>query len=109
MNKYRGLYTFDTDNHRYVPLVSANGIVDLSDTDVYEPTEPLIKDEKIRKAVRAWAEANSLKEIQYRSEDLGDRFNGFDSECIQFNPWQADNLKDHKDYTIEELCGEEKE
>lgn len=29
----------------------------------YTPKEHLIKDEKIRKAVRAWAEANSIKEI----------------------------------------------
>lgn len=75
--------------------------------EVYEPAEPLIKDEKIRKAVRAWAEANSLDKIQYRKEDLGARFNGADFEYIQFNPWDADNLEDYKEYTIAELCGEE--
>ena len=31
----------------------------------YEPKEPLIKDEKIRKAVRAWAEACGAKQIKY--------------------------------------------
>ena len=29
----------------------------------YKPAEPLIKDEKIRKAVRAWAEANGVFEV----------------------------------------------
>lgn len=70
--------------------------------------EPLIKDEKVRKAVRAWAEANSITYVEYRSEDLGDRFNGYDFEYICFNPWKADNLKDCREYTITELCGEEK-
>ena len=35
-------------------------------TDWFEeikPAEPLIKDKKIRKAVRAWAEANDITEI----------------------------------------------
>ena len=31
----------------------------------YEPKEPLIKDEKVRKAVRAWAEANNIKAVYY--------------------------------------------
>lgn len=73
----------------------------------YEPAKPLIKDEKIRKAVRAWAEANSITYVQYRSEELGDRFNGYDFEYICFNPWKADNLKDYGEYSIKELCGEE--
>lgn len=46
MSKYKGLFTFDEDNHRYVPIAQADGIIDTMD---YEPTEPLIKDEKIRK------------------------------------------------------------
>ena len=33
------------------------------DWEDYKPAEPYIKDEKIRKAVRAWAEANGIKEI----------------------------------------------
>lgn len=47
MSKYKGLFTFDEDNHRYVPIAQADGIIDTMD---YEPKEPLIKDEKIRKA-----------------------------------------------------------
>ena len=31
----------------------------------YTPTEPLIKDEKIRKAVRAWADGNNIESVHY--------------------------------------------
>lgn len=52
MSKYKGLFTFDEDNHRYVPIAQADGIIDTMDYEPYsEPAEPLIKDEKIRKAV----------------------------------------------------------
>lgn len=53
MSKYKGLFTFDEDNHRYVPIVQADGIIDTMD---YEPAEPLIKDEKTRKAVLPYEE-----------------------------------------------------
>ena len=74
----------------------------------YSPIEPLIKDEKIRKAVRAWAEVNELKpdyEVEY------------DADMFSLNSWQAginfncqiDGLEHNKTYTIAELCGEEEE
>ena len=38
MSKYKGLFTFDEDNHRYVPIAQADGIIDTMD---YEPdSEP---------------------------------------------------------------------
>ncbi|MEE3357967.1 MAG: hypothetical protein VZR31_07770 [Lachnospiraceae bacterium] len=38
MSKYKGLFTFDEDNHRYVPIAQADGIID---TMYYEPdSEP---------------------------------------------------------------------
>lgn len=38
MSKYKGLFTFDEDNHRYVPIAQADGIID---TMEYEPdSEP---------------------------------------------------------------------
>lgn len=50
MSKYKGLFTFDEDNHRYVPIAQADGIIDTMDYEPdSEPKEPLIKDEKIRK------------------------------------------------------------
>lgn len=70
--------------------------------------EPFIKDEKIRKAVRAWAEANGFE------ADYGVKY--YLNAC-SLNSWQADiefnthigGLKDEEKYTIAELCGEEKE
>ena len=75
------------------------------DWEDYEPKEPLIKDEKIRKAVRAWAEANELKPsaaVDYSCACY--KFEG--SYCsIDFNiPVGA---LESDIYTIAELCGEE--
>lgn len=78
------------------------------DWEDYNPAEPLIKDEKIRKAVRAWAEANGF------GADYGVKY--YLNAC-SLNSWQADiefnihisGLKDEEEYTIAELCGEEEE
>lgn len=77
----------------------------------YKPAEPLIKDEKIRKAVRAWAKACGAKQIkysiapnQYYDADMGASFS------IKFltKPVEV-YLEEGKMYTIAELCGEEEE
>lgn len=77
----------------------------------YEPKEPLIKDEKIRKAVRAWAEACGAKQIkysialnQYYDADMG---TGFSIKFLT-KPIEV-YLEEGKIYTIAELCGEEEE
>lgn len=84
----------------------------ISEWEDYKPAEPLIKDEKIRKAVRAWAEVNSIKEAMYAERpdrslcllvDMGE-----DDYNIDFVGW-IPTLKDSKSYTIAELCGEEEE
>lgn len=66
-----------------------------------EPTEPLIKNEKIRKAVRAWAEANWIEACLYDADDFSFNADGF---CINFNTGFDGKTKI---YTISELCGEE--
>lgn len=75
----------------------------------YKPTEPLIKDEKIRKAVRAWADACGAKQIkysiapnQYYDADMG---TGFSIKFLT-KPVEV-YLEEGKIYTIAELCGEE--
>lgn len=79
-------------------------------TDWFEeikPAEPLIKDEKIRKAVRAWAEANNfLDEIEVHSLTAGTRFS-IGHYDIEFLGYFIYDLESNKTYTIEELCGEE--
>ena len=71
----------------------------------YKPKEPLIKDEKIRKTIRAWADENDTTVVEYKpfkNEFVDGYLNiiGFDR---RFN-----ELCD-KSYTITELCGEEDE
>lgn len=75
----------------------------------YEQKEPLIKDEKIRKAVRAWAEANEISQAQF------DRYiSGFSASddghnilsMISFDGFVF-MFVDGEYYTIDELCGEE--
>ena len=73
----------------------------------YKPTEPLIKDEKIRKAVRAWAEATRTTSVDIQGNELESRQNYswiiFDGEIVGLVADAGDN------YTIAELCGEEEE
>ena len=82
-----------------------------ADWEDYKPVEPLIKDEKIRKAVRAWAEANEISQAQF------DRYTSGFSACddghnllsmISFDGFVF-MFVDGEYYTIDELCGEEEE
>ena len=74
-----------------------------------EPKEPLIKDEKIRKAVRAWAEANEISQAQFDRYTSG--FSASDDghnllSMISFDGFVF-MFVDGKYYTIDELCGAE--
>ncbi len=108
-----------------IPLHSPGGLPMISDRDAFlldngfieEMKEPLIKDEKIRKAVRAWAEANDYgKDEEYQYEDFSTGWkswslehhqNGDDNE-IHFNGGIDFRKMNHQGYyTIAELCGEE--
>ena len=87
-----------------------NSLAEMMDEwEDYKPTEPLIKDEKIRKAVRAWADACGTKQIkyyiapnQYYDADMG---TGFSIKFLA-KPVEV-YLEEGKIYTIAELCGEE--
>lgn len=90
-----------------------NSLAELNEEwEDYKPAEPLIKDEKTRKAVRAWAEVNLIKDVLYaeRSDrslyaltDMGD-----DDVSIEIVGW-IPTLKNGEEYTIAELCGEDEE
>lgn len=85
------LYTLDTLAHDWEYYI--------------EPAEPLIKDEKIRKAVRAWAEANDYNIVKagydmVSEPDIGDYQIHFEDGDVV----SEDNFGVH---TIAELCGEE--
>lgn len=72
--------------------------------------EPLIKDEKIRKAVRAWGVAFNIDEVYIAPIGDGSKFvelfkkggDGFERIAIP-----AENISQEQCYTIAELCGEE--
>lgn len=53
---------------RYASLAELN-----EEWEDYESAEPLIKDEKIRKAVRAWAEINSIEKARVNVSSNGAR------------------------------------
>ena len=77
--------------------------------DYYKPTEPLIKDEKIRQAVRAFWEAipDSVtdKRILYKkNQDLA--VGVYSIYCGAIYP---ETLEVGKMYTVTELCGDEEE
>lgn len=80
----------------------------------YKPTEPLIKDEKIRKAVRAWANLydNSAIRVHIGEDYISlfkDEINGYSSSVgIDLPPDVFRELIDAHYYNITELCGEEK-
>ena len=74
----------------------------------YKPEEPLIKDPKIRKAVRAWAEAVGKSDtmIEFNESDNSLWCN---RSRIRFDKGELEGLEDWHKYTITELCGEEEE
>ena len=97
------------DCYSYSSLAELN-----EDWEDYKPAEPLIKDEKIRKAVRAWAEVNNINSNHYYETNV--KFSSPEHEftwidtSVQFNEITGlERLEDGKEYTIAELCGEEEE
>lgn len=78
-------------------------------------TKPLIKDEKICKAVRAWSEANEVAKVYVCSIGDGKEYlelyaqdNGVTYGMSRISIKTQDGLWIGKEYTIAELCGEEK-
>ena len=67
---------------------------------------PLIKDEKIRKVVRAWFEANGFNSKMFFTYYANLHHLCCWQASIEFNR-PIDGLEDGKDYYITELCGEE--
>ena len=90
------------DRKTYQSLAELN-----ADWEDYVPAEPLIKDEKIRKAVRAWAEANGIGGCICKEEIHCITFETERGMFISFE--NADPIPPEGNYTIDELCGEEEE
>lgn len=78
----------------------------ISEWEDYKPTEPLIKDEKIRKAVRAWAEANNTEKVAIQNSYCLSA-EGDEDETIIFASPVFRDIDDDDFRTIAELCGED--
>lgn len=91
---------------------------DWTDFIVHEPAEPLIKDPKIRKVVRAWAEANNLMRNKLQIVPLRPSDGAYNDSGIICNGSALMSITlihgigrglrgSRKSYTITELCGDE--
>lgn len=76
----------------------------------YEPKEPLIKDKRVRRAVRAWAECCCIPLVKHYLSNGLSCFICKDEEdneyCLDFT-FCINNLEAEHIYSIKELCGEE--
>ena len=90
----------DIERETYQSLTELN-----ADWEDYVQKEPLIKDEKVRKAVRAWAEANGIGGCICKEEIHCITFETERGMFISFE--NADPIPPEGNYTIDELCGEE--
>lgn len=101
-----GIWVLGSKPEYYSSLAEFN-----NEWEDYKPAEPLIKDEKIRKALRAWAEACGVGRVVYREDNY--RFLALDTEVgsmIEFeNMPEYIGLKHENEYYIAELCGEKEE
>ena len=96
----------DAGFHDYYSLAELN-----DEWEDYEPKEPLIKDEKIRKAVRAWSEANDVLEVFIDRIGDGTYIELYDEDDgrRRISALRPAGLKTGEAYTIDELCGKEEE
>lgn len=78
-----------------------------------EPAEPLIKDEKVRKAVRAWADVLEVDKVEFYGSEtwIGlmakNAGTGWSSKFELDYLGSENTLIPFRTYTIAELCGEE--
>lgn len=97
-NEYKG--GDDIERETYQSIAELN-----ADWEDHKPAEPLIKDEKIRKAVRAWAEANDIGSCVCKEEIHCITFETERGMFISFE--NAAPIPPEGEFTIAELCGEE--
>lgn len=102
-----------SNNDKVLGAYSVTSLKELNESfEDYAPKEPLIKDEKIRKAVRAWAEANNFKPYAKIVYGCGE-YDGISITWLREEETNREihfplcNIGDDGENTIEELCGEE--
>ena len=95
------------DSLGYSSRVAYDSLAELNEEwedveDINVTNIPLIKNEKIRKAVRAWADGNDVINVQFDAFWRGFRHNN-----STITVWEDLPFEDGKIYSIAELCGEE--
>lgn len=105
------LENYEIVNDDYKLMVRYDSIAKLvEDWEDYELKEPLIKDEKVRKIVREWAECGGYSSVRHYFSRGFSCFIFVDEEgndfCLDFN-LTIDTLGCDTKYTIIELCGDE--
>lgn len=101
--------SFDDDDWVELECTSGLGLDDIHNfiDEKVKPKAPLIKDEKIRKAVRAWAEANGIGGCVCKEEIHCITFETERGMFISFE--NADPVPPEGNFTIAELCGKGEE
>lgn len=109
MSVYKGLYTFDSDNHRYIPVGRVDGIIDCYKPE--EPKEPLIKDEFKQVETRKFFNKLDIDLVRFdksRNAFYSTALGYSHKLYIEFNTcFGIEFLEDGHIYSIEALCGEE--
>lgn len=115
MSRYEGIYTFDTDSHRFVPIGNAEGVIDCFKFD-HEPKEPLIKDKEYRKRIKQLAKLLGVEPDDSVWVDTSDsniklefRISFMCTYYLKFCAYTTDLCIKTDYYTLAELCGEEEE
>ena len=106
--------TVESD-HDMTKIFDYNSLAELNEEwEDYKPTEPLIKDEKIRKAIRAWAEINLIlddDDVEASTPTVDCNVLTLTYGTISIDVFVNDTITiiNHGHYTITELCGEDEE
>ena len=99
------------------PIYDYDSLAELNeDWEDYTPAEPIIKDDKIRQIIKAWAKINEITSVFVTA--IKDPENGYlywelagieweQTITICFGGELPDTLEYLGTYTIEKLCGEE--
>lgn len=76
-----------------------------------EDNQPLIKDEKIRKAVKAWADANDFERLEVTHSRKHTLRVMDENQAVEIFFFRKDGIAeiDERVYSLSELCGEDEE
>lgn len=115
MSRYKGLFTFDVDNHRYISINELDGIItDMDYRPKSEPREPLLECEEDREKFKTWAKYVGAFTFKYDAEHdcLVGNYTDSPERRLYFsfpNAMITESLTNGTVYTLAELCGEDKE